>query len=89
MGIPWDLGSPVEGGGFGGHVPGATEHPPWSWEGAGTRASHHPMPAGAVGATGTLSHAPGCVLSPERGKTPGLRPLHLQPGPRWEAARTH
>lgn len=43
---------------------------------------------GAVGAVGTLSHAPGWVLSPERGKSPGLRPLHLQPGPRWEAAHT-
>lgn len=33
--------------------------------------------------------APGWVLSPERGKSPGLRPLYLQPGPRWEAACTH
>lgn len=61
---------------------------PQSWEGAGTHACRHPLPTGAVGAMGTLSHTPGWVLPLERGKTPGLRPLHLQPGPHWEAAHT-
>lgn len=70
-------------------MPSTTEHPPQSWEGAGTHTSHHPLLTGAVGAVGTLSRAPGWILSPERGKSPGLRPLHLQLGPCWEAACTH
>lgn len=44
------------------------------------------MPVGPVGAP---SPAPGWDLSLGSGESRGLCPLHLQPGPRWEAACTH
>lgn len=45
-----------------------------------------PLPVGPVG---SLCPAPGWDLSLEGGESRGLCPLHLQPGPRWEAACTH
>lgn len=64
---------------------------PWRqvWGSMCTYTSHHLLPMAAMGAVDTLSLALGWLLSPERGKTSELHPLHLQLGPCWEAACTH
>lgn len=85
VGVPWDVGSFPPQGGLGDaclvslSIPaelGGCWHPgiPLSW------------PVGPVGA---LCPAPGWDLSLESAESRGLCPLHLQPGPRWEAACTH
>lgn len=79
VGIPWDLGSFPPQGGLGDACLVSLSIPA-ELGGAGILL---PLPVG------TLSPAPGWDLSLGRDESRGLCPLHLQQGPRWEAACTH
>lgn len=76
----------LEGGRFGSHIPGAIEHPTLAVR---VLTPIHPSTHSQqeLWAPHPMSHNGFCPW--RAGKSLGLRPLHLQPGPRWEAACTH